>query len=70
MREVPVADLLEWIGGCRLMREGRREEMCYDLEEWYSPNESRFQSPYYWAGFCAVGQEKGLKPNYEPYERE
>ncbi|WP_198525089.1 CHAT domain-containing protein [Kamptonema formosum] len=30
MREAPVAELLEWIGGCRLMREGCRQEMCYD----------------------------------------
>ena len=29
MREAPVAELLEWIGGCRLMREGCRQEMCY-----------------------------------------
>jgi CHAT domain-containing protein len=33
MREAPVAELLEWIWGCRLISEGGREEMCYAPEE-------------------------------------
>ncbi|MFB2876023.1 CHAT domain-containing protein [Floridanema aerugineum] len=56
MRSRTVAELLEWIKGCQLINEERREAMCSDLEGWYNPTEIPFEKPYYWAGFCAVGQ--------------
>jgi CHAT domain-containing protein len=56
MRQVTVAKLLDWIAGCPLIGEERRQEMGDDLTEWYSLTEIPFQSPYYWSAFCAVGQ--------------
>ncbi|AFY81016.1 CHAT domain-containing protein [Oscillatoria acuminata] len=58
MRQVTVAQLLEWIAGCRLIGEQRREEMCDYLRLGYKTklDVKRFESPYYWAAFCAVGQ--------------
>jgi CHAT domain-containing protein len=56
MRSRTLAELLNWIQGCRLIKEERRKAMCSDLNGWYNPTEIPFEKPYYWAGFCAVGQ--------------
>ncbi len=56
MRSRTVADLLNWINNCKLISEERRQPICDDLDRWYNPTEIRFEKPYYWAGFCAVGQ--------------
>ncbi|MCT7954257.1 CHAT domain-containing protein [Laspinema palackyanum] len=58
MQQVTVAQLLEWIVGCPLIGGERREEMCYYLRLGYKTklDVKRFESPYYWAAFCAVGQ--------------
>uniref|UniRef100_UPI0020C34BB9 CHAT domain-containing protein n=1 Tax=Oscillatoria sp. HE19RPO TaxID=2954806 RepID=UPI0020C34BB9 len=56
MRQVTVAGLLEWLDECRSIGEERRKEMRDDLTDWYSQTEIPFQKPYFWAGFCAVGQ--------------
>ncbi|MCT7986144.1 CHAT domain-containing protein [Laspinema sp. A4] len=56
MRQVTVDKLLEWIAGCPLIGEERRQEMDDELTGWYSLTEIPFQSPYYWSAFCSVGQ--------------
>jgi CHAT domain-containing protein len=56
MRGVTVAKLLKWVEGCKLVEEERREEIREELDGWYSRDEIPFSSPYFWAGFCAVGQ--------------
>ncbi|XWK88683.1 MAG: CHAT domain-containing protein [Phormidium sp.] len=58
MRSRTVAELLDWIKGCQLIKEERREAMCDDLKlGWRQKlHVKRYESPYYWAAFCAVGQ--------------
>ncbi|MGE5658158.1 MAG: CHAT domain-containing protein, partial [Actinomycetota bacterium] len=58
MRSRTVAELLEWIQGCRLIKEECRKAMCDDLTlGWRRKlHVKRYESPYYWAAFCAVGQ--------------
>jgi CHAT domain-containing protein len=56
MRSKTVADLLDWINGCKLINQKQREEMSNHLTEWYELTETPWRSPYFWAGFCAVGQ--------------
>ncbi len=56
MRSRTVADLLDWINGCKLINQKQREEMSNHLTEWYELTETPWRSPYFWAGFCAVGQ--------------
>ncbi|MFB2836257.1 CHAT domain-containing protein [Floridanema evergladense] len=58
MRSTTVAELLDWIKGCQLINQERRKAMCYDLTlGWRKKLDvKRYESPYYWAAFCAVGQ--------------
>ncbi|MEC4869152.1 MAG: CHAT domain-containing protein, partial [Jaaginema sp. PMC 1078.18] len=54
LREVTVAQLLDWIDSCPVIKPERREEM-KDILRWYPLEFAPFESPYYWAAFCAIG---------------
>ncbi|KOR33796.1 hypothetical protein AM228_27730 [Planktothricoides sp. SR001] len=56
MRSKTVADLLNWVNGCALINQQQRQEMSNHLTGWHELTETPWRSPYYWAGFCAVGQ--------------
>lgn len=58
MRSSTVADLLDWVNGCALINQQQRQEMIDVLKLGHRNklNIKRYASPYYWAGFCAVGQ--------------
>ncbi|EKD11281.1 CHAT domain-containing protein [Limnospira platensis] len=58
LREATVQDLLDWVDSCEVISEKRREEMQKRLTFSYWKNKldaKRFESPYYWAAFCAIG---------------
>jgi CHAT domain-containing protein len=55
LRSATVQDLLNWIDSCPAISQERREEM-EDMLGWYPLDFKRFESPYYWAAFCAIGQ--------------
>jgi CHAT domain-containing protein len=58
LREATVQDLLDWIDSCAVISPKRRKEMKKRLTLGYWKNKldaKRFESPYYWAAFCAIG---------------
>ena len=57
MRQATVADLLAWVNQCELIDGKDREEICDDLRLGWKKklHVRRYESPYYWAAFCAVG---------------
>jgi CHAT domain-containing protein len=58
LREATVQDLLDWIDSCAVISPERRKEMKKRLTLGYWKNKldaKRFESPYYWAAFCAIG---------------
>lgn len=55
LREATVQDLLDWVDSCAVISPERREEIKGTLD-WYAPDVKPFESPYYWAAFCAIGQ--------------
>jgi len=55
LRSATVQDLLNWIDSCPVISPERREEM-EDIIDSYALDFKPFESPYYWAAFCAIGQ--------------
>ncbi|WP_233258669.1 CHAT domain-containing protein [[Phormidium] sp. ETS-05] len=55
LREATVQDLLDWVDGCTVISPERREEM-KEIIDSYPMDYQPFESPYYWAPFCAIGQ--------------
>ncbi|MGC9526539.1 MAG: CHAT domain-containing protein [Limnospira sp.] len=55
LREATVQDLLDWTDSCAVISPEGREEIKGTLD-WYAPDFKPFESPYYWAAFCAIGQ--------------
>jgi CHAT domain-containing protein len=51
-----VQDLVDWVAGSELIPDERKEEMQNSIEFGKKPENKRYQSPLYWAAFCAVGQ--------------
>lgn len=54
LREATVQDLLDWIDSCAVISPERREEM-KEIIDSYPIDYQPFESPYYWAPFCAIG---------------
>ena len=58
LREATVQDLLDWVDGCAVISPERRKQMQKRLTfgAWKNKLDAkRFESPYYWAAFCAIG---------------
>ncbi|MGB3264126.1 MAG: CHAT domain-containing tetratricopeptide repeat protein [Microcoleus sp.] len=56
LRSVTVKDLLEWVAGSKLISDERKDGM-QDYIAWgEEPENTPYQSPHFWAAFCAVGQ--------------
>ncbi|MEB3827388.1 CHAT domain-containing protein [Phormidium sp. CCY1219] len=55
LREATVQDLLDWTDSCAAISPERREEM-EDMIDSFPLDYKPFESPYYWAAFCAIGQ--------------
>ncbi|MET0095207.1 CHAT domain-containing protein [Limnospira platensis] len=58
LREATVQDLLDWVDSCAVISEERRKQMQKRLAfgSWKKKLDAkRFESPYYWAAFCAIG---------------
>ncbi|WP_354634797.1 CHAT domain-containing tetratricopeptide repeat protein [Planktothricoides raciborskii] len=55
LREATVQDLLNWVDSCTVISPKRREEM-KEIIDSYPMDYQPFESPYYWAPFCAIGQ--------------
>lgn len=55
LKQVDKAQLKEWLANIPLKDPLHKAQ----LKDWLrkpDPNPQPFQSPYYWAGFCAIGQ--------------
>ncbi|PSB18152.1 hypothetical protein C7B69_17020 [filamentous cyanobacterium Phorm 46] len=56
LRDATVQDLVDWVAGCKLISDERKEEMQNSIEFGKKPADKRYQSPHFWAAFCAIGQ--------------
>ncbi|MBK4732539.1 CHAT domain-containing protein [Oxynema sp. CENA135] len=55
LRESTMGDLLKWVEDSRYIDSEEKQKLKDDLD-WYDLHETPFESPYFWAGFTAVGQ--------------
>ncbi|WP_431620129.1 CHAT domain-containing protein [Limnospira platensis] len=58
LRSATVQDLLDWVDSCAVISPERRKQMKRGLAfgNWKKKLDAkRFESPYYWAAFCAIG---------------
>ena len=56
LRDATVQDLVDWVASCKLISAERKEEMQNSIEFGQKPENKRYQSPLFWAAFCAIGQ--------------
>ena len=56
LRDAAVQDLVDWVAGCKLISDDRKEEIQNSIEFAKKPEDKRYQSPYFWAAFCPIGQ--------------
>ncbi|MBD0328112.1 MAG: CHAT domain-containing protein [Pyrinomonadaceae bacterium] len=56
LRDATVQDLVDWVASCKLISDERKEEMQNSIEFGQIPENKRYQSPHFWAAFCAIGQ--------------
>jgi CHAT domain-containing protein len=56
LRDATVQDLVDWVAGCKLISDERKEEMQNSIEFGKKPENKRYKSPHFWAAFCAIGQ--------------
>ena len=56
LRDATVQDLVDWVASCKLISSERKEEMQNSIKFGQIPEKKRYQSPYFWAAFCAIGQ--------------
>jgi CHAT domain-containing protein len=56
LRDATVQDLVDWVAGCKLISDERKEEMQNSIEFGKRPESKRYKSPHFWAAFCAIGQ--------------
>ena len=56
LRDATVQDLVDWVAGCKLISDDRKEEIQNSIEFAKKPEDKRYQSPYFWAAFCPIGQ--------------
>ena len=56
LRDATVQDLVDWVAGSKLILDARKEEMQNYIKWGEEPENKPYQSPYFWAAFCAVGQ--------------
>jgi CHAT domain-containing protein len=56
LKEATVQHLVDWVAGCKLISDERKEEMQNSIEFGQKPESKRYQSPHFWAAFCAIGQ--------------
>ncbi|WP_293327131.1 CHAT domain-containing protein [Microcoleus sp. PH2017_30_WIL_O_A] len=56
LRDATVQDLVGWVAGSKLISDERKDGM-QDYIAWgEEPENTPYQSPHFWAAFCAVGQ--------------
>nr|WP_267879548.1 CHAT domain-containing protein [Kamptonema formosum] len=56
LREATVQKLVEWVADCQLIADAKKQEI-QDYIKWgENPENKPYQSPHFWAAFCAVGQ--------------
>ncbi|TAD82914.1 MAG: CHAT domain-containing protein [Oscillatoriales cyanobacterium] len=56
LRDATVQDLVAWVAGSKLILDKRKDGM-QDYIAWgEEPENTPYQSPHFWAAFCAVGQ--------------
>ena len=56
LRGVTVQKLVEWVADCQLIADAKKQEI-QDYIKWgEKPENKPYQSPHFWAAFCAVGQ--------------
>jgi CHAT domain-containing protein len=53
LRDVTKSKLLEWIGELKL--DSKSTQYIKGFFESYDSDEKLFESPFYWAAFCAIG---------------
>jgi len=56
LRDVTKVELEQWISDKQLRLSRKQRAKLEQLSIELSPKDKPFQQPYYWAGFCAVGQ--------------
>jgi len=56
LKEATVQHLVDWVAGCKLISDERKEEMQNSIEFGQKPENKRYQSPHFCAAFCAIGQ--------------
>jgi CHAT domain-containing protein len=56
LKEATVQHLVDWVANCKLISDERKEEMQNSIEFGQKPENKRYQSPHFWAAFCAIGQ--------------
>jgi len=56
LKEATVQHLVDWVASCKLISDERKEEMQNSIEFGQRPENKRYQSPHFWAAFCAIGQ--------------
>ncbi|WP_445248144.1 CHAT domain-containing protein [Microcoleus sp. OTE_8_concoct_300] len=56
LKEATVQDLVDWVASCKLISDESKEEMQNSIKFAQRPENKRYQSPYFWAAFCAIGQ--------------
>ena len=54
LRDATQSKLLEWIGELKLDSES--SQLSKGLLKNYDSDEKPFESPFYWAAFCAIGK--------------
>ncbi len=56
LRDATVQDLVDWVAGCKLISDDRKNEIQNSISFAKNPEDKRYQSPHFWAAFCAIGQ--------------
>jgi len=56
LREATVQDLVKWVTDCQLIADTKKQEIQTYINWGEKPENKPYQSSYFWAAFCAVGQ--------------
>ncbi len=56
LRDLSVGDLLKWVAASELLSSEHKEKIQNRYSRGYKQDYQPYQSPMYWAAFCAVGQ--------------
>ncbi|MCY7384081.1 MAG: CHAT domain-containing protein, partial [Microcoleus sp. CAN_BIN18] len=56
LRDLSVGDLLKWVAASELLSSAHKEKIQNRYRRGFKQDYQPYQSPMYWAAFCAVGQ--------------